>query len=369
MDEDLQELRDLVAQLKAENERLKLERTIAARSDADRPSVPPLPADTLADGSNASVSQLDTGSQARGSERLVFVPRDRKCPSFTGKSGISITEWVEEAQACMRIRRLSAVDQADFLFDHLAGEAREEIKYRPLVDRRDPAKIISILTELYGCSQSYIALQEAFFSRKQQEGETLQEFSLALLSLMDKVKRRAPAGVPNADVLLRDQFAEYVLDGALRRELKQCVRREPLLTLIELRAEAIRWEREGLPGGTRSRSHSLPSTYGIQYGVQGTPHPSAGGRLQQSELDDLKQTLKRQQQQLDQMTQSIAQLCATQQPRRSPRDQPLICRRCHRPGHFARECDGERARHPPYPPSSAVSAASGGAQPSPPPGN
>ena len=138
---------------------------------------------------------------------------------------MGLTEWLEEAQACMRARHLSTSEQAFFLFDHLEGEAREEIKYRSVVEKEDSAKIISVLQELYGCSKSYVALQEAFFSRRQQEGETLHEFSLALLSLMESVKRSAPGGMTNADVLLRDQFVEHVLDGALRRELKQLVRR------------------------------------------------------------------------------------------------------------------------------------------------
>lgn len=97
----------------------------------------------------------------------------------------------------------------------------------------------------------------------------MQEFSLALMSLMAQVERQAPSGIPNAEVLLRDQFIEEVLDGSLRRELKQLVRRQPTLTLLEARAEAIRWEREGLPGGTRGRSALLPTSYGLQYGVQG----------------------------------------------------------------------------------------------------
>lgn len=84
----------------------------------------------------------------------------------------------------MRARHLSASDQAFFLFDHLEGEVREEIKYRPSEERLDPAKIIAVLEELYGCAESYAALQEAFFSQQQQEGETLLEFSLALMGLM-----------------------------------------------------------------------------------------------------------------------------------------------------------------------------------------
>lgn len=63
----------------------------------------------------------------------------------------------------MRIRNLSLADQAFFLFEHLEGEAREEIKYRPEIEKNDPIKIISALREVYGCSETYVALQEAFF--------------------------------------------------------------------------------------------------------------------------------------------------------------------------------------------------------------
>ncbi|KAL0186022.1 hypothetical protein M9458_017692, partial [Cirrhinus mrigala] len=70
-----------------------------------------------------------------------------KCPKFNGRSGIGINEWIEEAQACIRARYLSVSDQAFFLFDHLEGEAREEIRYRSQVERRDPDKIFLALRE------------------------------------------------------------------------------------------------------------------------------------------------------------------------------------------------------------------------------
>lgn len=344
----MQELRDLIAQLRADNEKLRQER--ASNMSSGEPSTVERPVDTP--------PSLNHPVEPSVTERLVFVPRDRKCPSFSGKSGISIDDWVEEAQACMRARHLTPVDQAFFLFDHLAGEARDEIKFRSSAERRDPDKIIGILRELYGCSESYVALQEAFFSRKQQEGETLQEFSLALMMLMGKVKQSAPDAVPNANVLLRDQFAEHVLDGALRRELKQWVRRQPSSTLLEVRAEAIRWVREGLPGGARERSHSLPSIHGIQYGVQGAPHLPAADRTPDPELSELKELLKRQQEQLNQLTQSVVLMQRVPQARRPYRGQTLICRRCQRPGHFARECDGERVPAPSQSPAPIAQASS-----------
>ncbi len=66
------------------------------------------------------------------------------------------------------------------------------------------------------CRRPYVALQEAFFSRRQREKETLQEFSLALMGLMEKVKQCAPSHMPNSEALLRDQFVEHVLDSSLR---------------------------------------------------------------------------------------------------------------------------------------------------------
>lgn len=51
-------------------------------------------------------------------------------------------------------------------------------------ERGDPVRILAILKELYGCAESHVVKQAALFSRKQQEGETLLEFSLSLIGLM-----------------------------------------------------------------------------------------------------------------------------------------------------------------------------------------
>lgn len=88
-----------------------------------------------------------------------------------------------------------------FLYLDVEGEAREEIKYRSRMEREDPNEVLAILTELFGCAQSYVTLQQSFFSRKQQEGESLLEFSWAL---MERVKHSAPNGLPNSELLLRD---------------------------------------------------------------------------------------------------------------------------------------------------------------------
>ncbi|KAI7799663.1 hypothetical protein IRJ41_008650 [Triplophysa rosa] len=356
MEEELQELRETIAQLKADNERLCQECSSAPPVSVDFPPAAP--------GPSIVTSQPSSNEHTALPERYVFIPLDRRCPKFNGRVGLSIDEWVEEAQACMQARHMSVSDKAFFLFDHLEGEAREEIRYRPDGERNDPVKIVSVLREVYGCSQSYVSLQEAFFSRRQREGESLLEFSLALMGLLEQVKQKSPYAIPNCQVLLRDQFVEHVCDSALRRELKQLIRCQPTLTLLEVRSEALRWEREGMPGSSRGRSHSLPSVCGIQYGVQGGSRTDLVRYPRESELGELREMLKVKQDQLNKLTQSFARLQGPRLRSRSPRSSQVICRRCQKPGHFARECDGEHAPPRTHFPSVVSSLAEGG-QPGP----
>ena len=84
MEEEMQELRQLVAQLRAENEHLQ---------QAQASSSPLAP--TL-----STSPTVHPTSSVPAAERLVFVHRDRKCPIFRGRTGIGLSEWIEEAQAC-----------------------------------------------------------------------------------------------------------------------------------------------------------------------------------------------------------------------------------------------------------------------------
>lgn len=90
----------------------------------------------------------------------------------------------------------------------------------------------------------------------------------------------------------------------LRRELKQLVRRQPTATLLDVRGEVIRWECEGLPGGGRGPSHLVPSPFGLQCGVQGSRGATTPPRV--SEQVELKEMMRLQQEQLNQLTQSIS---------------------------------------------------------------
>ncbi|KAL6456996.1 hypothetical protein MHYP_G00339590 [Metynnis hypsauchen] len=80
-----------------------------------------------------SLGSYGLGSASRR-EPFVYLPRERKCPKFSGlgtsAGALTVEEWLEEAQGCIRSRYLSEWDKAMFLYDHLEGQARNEIKYR-----------------------------------------------------------------------------------------------------------------------------------------------------------------------------------------------------------------------------------------------
>ncbi|KAL2102172.1 hypothetical protein ACEWY4_001340 [Coilia grayii] len=306
MASELQELKEMVEQLRMDNERLRREQAALSQ-----------PTGVVGTGDNQSASSSSAPQPTPCYDRLLYVPREWKCPMFRGLGGMGVAEWIEEVRASVRARHLKSIDQAYFIYDHFEGEAKNEIKFRPASDREDPEKILSILNDLYGCSQSYVSLQEAFFSRRQLEGESLQEYSHALFRLMDQVVASAPNGVPNSDILLRDQFIENVLDPSLRRVLKQSVRSNSVATLLDVRSEALRCEREGRVGEGRQRSYSVPSLCAV---VTSRAHPAPPTSIEvqkgsSSEMAEIKEMLKRQQEQLNQLSQQVSQMQNAARPR------------------------------------------------------
>ena len=175
--------------------------------------------------------------------RYVFLPRERKCPRFLGKiaqDSLTVEEWVDEARRSLGARPMSQSEKTLLVFDLLDGEAKAEVKLWPSGERSNPEQIFTILLESYGCSQSYITLQQQFFQRRQLEGESLREYSHVIMSLMEMVRQKAPLCFPNPDNVLRDQFIEHVKDNMLKRELRRHMRLHPNSSFLDIRSEALR---------------------------------------------------------------------------------------------------------------------------------
>lgn len=113
------------------------------------------------------------------------------------------------------------------------------------------------------CSDS-VALQQAFFSRRQEEWETLWSSPSPW-----RVSWRRWSSVH----LLQCQMLKLFWETGLLRMfwIAPCAASwSSNSTLLDVTAE----ERKGLPGGVRSCSYSVPSVFSVQYDVQGGPQAS-----------------------------------------------------------------------------------------------
>lgn len=293
--EDIQSIMDQVRQLQAENEQLKSQ---MANERA---------ASTQAQPSNEPSASTPAGGPVQSSAggpvqpQFVYIPRERKCPRFSGKLSvdlITVEKWIKEARRCLTVRQMSQAEQILFLYDHLDGGARAELDFHSPAERNSVEKIFSILSENYSCPQSYVASQLQFFQRSQKEGETLRDYSHALKALMDVAICKTPGGIPNSDQMLRDQFIEHVSDDMLRRELKRRVGQDADMSFTTLRGIAIKWAEEGKNRvRPRARVFSCDSCTQVQGSDMVESHavtvPSFG------DLAELKECFKKQQAQLD----------------------------------------------------------------------
>lgn len=80
----------------------------------------------------------------------------------TSRTDLSVYDWIENVETCLRGRCITNREKALFLYDHLEGEAKAKIRFRFLIDRENPEVILQILKELYGSSSSFASLQKLF---------------------------------------------------------------------------------------------------------------------------------------------------------------------------------------------------------------
>ena len=326
-------------QLKAANERLT-QQLEAQQTQSQVPDQRPGCSAT----NTASTGSL---SNETANLRYVYVPKERKCPKFTGKMSVdllTVEQWVDEARRCLEVKYMSASEQVLFILDHLEGGAKAEVNFYPTTSRDTPDKIFAVLTDNYSCTQSYVAAQLQLFQRTQREGETLRDYSHALKSLMDIAICKTPGGIPNSDVILRDQFIEHILDDTLRRELKQRVLQTPDISFIDLRAIAIRWVEASKPSN-KNRPRAFSCDVQFLDVVEANSNLVATKPI--DEIAEIKESLRKQQCQLDSIMQHLkaqSPQTSSDPPRSSARrlytqaDGKPICHRCNKPGHIARYC-------------------------------
>lgn len=208
-------------------------------------------ADTLSklqlksDKTEKELAEAKTKSKDSASEsKTIFISKDRKLQKFSGKKvkeeDLSIEEWIDDAN--YHLKNISSVEaQIEFLFDHLSGQARDELRVLHESDRRSPAKIFDRLRTLFQDEDTIAQIQQTFYQRGQRKGESLQQYSLALLKIMDRLCKKQKSIIGNRELMLRERFIDGVLDGQLKREMRRFAMDHPDVPFQEFRTIIMRW--------------------------------------------------------------------------------------------------------------------------------
>lgn len=271
--------------------------------------------------------------------RVVFAPRERKVRKFSGTSTeeyYPIQDFLQEIQSVFDARRMTPAERADYIIPNLEGPAREEVRYRTAAERRDPGRLQEILEGVFGEKLMSAQLLARFHNRRQEPGESLQQFCHQLMQIGSRIK--AVGG--NVDHLMGEVFAENVRDINLRRELKRLKRERPVISFFDLREAAILWVDEG-------EDKPVRRTVGV--------HQTEVAVVQTDKVVELQATVEKQQRTLDDLVAGMKNLLEAQssgdrkgsyvQEHRPKKRPPLkdeqgrfICYHCKKPGHTRRDC-------------------------------
>ena len=185
--------------------------------------------------------KLEKRASAERGQQLVFAPKMRKVEKFSGKPGhgVSVYEFIEEMTRILKTRPTPQEEQVDFDLSHLEGPAKEEMRFRPIEEKKSSKAVLGILKEVFGERATVSELLSDFYSTKQTRSQSLQNFSVELMGKLDRILRVDRSRVKERDIMLRDQLAENVYESWLRRELKRIVRTHDTMSFHDLREEAI----------------------------------------------------------------------------------------------------------------------------------
>ncbi|XP_068701259.1 uncharacterized protein [Montipora foliosa] len=280
-------------------------------------------------------------SSAVGQKQIVVFPRDKKIKNFTGRKtegDQQVEDFIDELKTTFEARDMTPAERVDFILSHLEGPAKEEVRMYSKKERSNPDFLLEVLTQAFGEKRSSSQLLKHFYEWRQKENETLRAYLYSLNELLKSVTKADPKAVPDPEKTLWDQFADNVRNPFLQKELKKFIReRNP--SFLDLREKALRWSEEkerpqrSTPRPPLSQEVSVDTPEISQCSASSTNTPM------DKVLD------------VEELTSSIREL---KQPRTqnsakewSGQRSSIVCFRCNRNGHIARNCQKLGEGQPP----------------------
>ena len=158
----------------------------------------------------------------------------------------TVDEWLADFDVFVRQCGVPEGERAVVLVDYLGGCAKEEVLCHTEEVRRDVGALVSLLRRVFGPWETVTSLQAEFYARMQSVGETLAEYSRALIRLHQRIEGAAPTVTERqalavlGDGALKHQFVVGVRKEWVRRELRRLMWRLADKPFIVVRGEALR---------------------------------------------------------------------------------------------------------------------------------
>ncbi|XP_038050211.1 uncharacterized protein LOC119723539 [Patiria miniata] len=318
-------------------------------------------ADVIAQSNKALAETLAGAFQNLRYQRAPTI-RLAKFNGVPRKSGDqTLREWLGDLDTYARQLGLSGKELVSTAIDHLGGEAKEEVLCCPATEKENFEGLSALLLRRFGSPESVQSLNASFYSRVQEDGETLAEYSRALMRLYGKIESTAEGSHEKGAVVqlkekaLREQLIRGVRDVSVRRELRKLTLDRPDVSFYDLRELALSLlaDADEVPeevdlravekGRSRNPGGATGSTSTHNSGVDNQKLLSE--LLEgQKQLQTAVQLLVQQQTQMSTQLQSVSnslQSCVIKsqaQERRKNNRNPVTCTFCHKQGHSEEKC-------------------------------
>lgn len=260
------------------------------------------------------------------------LPKFRGSPSQPADYGL--TEWLDDFEQAVRPYQLTEKEKTQALIDQLGGAAKEEILCLSELQRAQYKEVVGALQLSFGSSETVQSLSSAFHSRTQQEGESLADFSRALLRLYGKMEAMAPSPEEAEalgslkDSTLKNQFAQGAREAWVRRELRRIALAHPDEGFQKIREEALLLFQDSKPQRqARVREAQVSSL------VEGNVAESLLKEL--TALREEVVVLRKVASEVDELRQMVKSMGTPKQ--RRPLSQ-VRCYNCGEMGHYASKC-------------------------------
>lgn len=187
-------------------------------------------------------TELDKVKQEK--DKPYVYTRERKIAVFS--SDCDVSDWVRTVQAHVESRFKEEKERTSFVLEHLSSAARTEVRFE-LGEKSSSGEILDFILTSFGVKDTVIELQRTFYNREQRPEETLREYMLALMEIMNTILLKEKSFTKERSKMLKFKFAEGVMDVSLRRELKRLNEERESLSANELRQHATAWMESSSP--------------------------------------------------------------------------------------------------------------------------